>query len=111
MKIERIENMIGGWFIGNFEPSVYKTKDFEVSFKTHKKGEKWDSHYHHTVKEINLLIRGKMIIQGKTLIDGDIFIIEPFEIADPDFLEDCELVVVKTPSANDKIIFTTNAKL
>ena len=29
---------------------------------------------------------------------GDIFILEPFEIADPEFLEDCDLVIIKTPS-------------
>jgi len=25
MKVNRIENMKGGWFVGNFEPSAYKT--------------------------------------------------------------------------------------
>jgi len=103
MKIERIENMIGGWFIGGFEPTVHKTNDFEVSYKIHKKNEQWDHHYHHTVTEINLLIRGKMILQNKELNSGDIFTLEPFEIADPEFLEDCEIICVKTKSINDKI--------
>jgi len=42
-------------------------------------------------------------MQNRLLEAGDIFIIEPYEISDPEFLEDCEVVVVKTPSANDKI--------
>ena len=25
--------MIKGWFVGDFEPSVYKTNDFEVGIK------------------------------------------------------------------------------
>jgi hypothetical protein len=107
MKIQRIENMVGGWFIGNFEPSVFKTKDFEVSYKKHYKGEFWDSHYHRIVTEINLLISGEMILQDKKLVSGDIFTIEPFEIADPEFLTDCEIIVVKIPSSNDKVKFVT----
>ena len=38
--------MVKGWFVGDFEPSVYKTKEFEVGYFTHKKGEKWPFHYH-----------------------------------------------------------------
>jgi quercetin dioxygenase-like cupin family protein len=105
MKIDRIENMKGGWFIGDFEPSVYKTKDFEVSYKVHYKGEKWDFHYHTEVTEINYLVKGQLIIQNTILNAGDIFTLEPYEISDPEFVTDCELVVVKTPSANDKVNF------
>ena len=39
-----------------------------------------------------------MTIQGKELNSGDIFVLEPYEVADPIFLEDCNLIVVKTPS-------------
>jgi hypothetical protein len=38
MKVNRIENMKGGWFVGNFEPTAYKTPEFEVSYKVHPKG-------------------------------------------------------------------------
>ena len=93
--------MKGGWFIGGFEPAAYKTYDFEVCYKLHAKGEKWDTHYHAQATEINYLIRGKMQIQDTILNAGDIFTILPYEIADPEFLEDCELIVVKTPSVKD----------
>lgn len=105
MKIDRIEDMKGGWFVGNFKPSVYQTSDFEVSYKTHYKGEKYTSHYHTLVTEINYLIRGEMVIQNTLLQAGDIFTLYPYEIADPEFLTNCELIVVKVPSANDKIDF------
>jgi mannose-6-phosphate isomerase-like protein (cupin superfamily) len=105
MKTYRIENSIGGWYVGNFPNAAYQTKGLEVSFKIHKQGENWDWHYHEHLDEINLLIRGTMIIQGKKLIPGDIFILEPLEIADPDFLEDCEIVCVKVPNfTNDKVV-------
>ena len=48
-----------------------------------------------------------MTLQNKLLTSGDIFTLEPFEIADPEFLTDCEIICVKTPSANDKISFKT----
>jgi hypothetical protein len=39
------------------------------------------------------------------LNSGDIFVIYPKEIADPIFLEDCYLCVIKTPSiVGDKIL-------
>lgn len=107
MKIDKMENMIGGWFIGNFSTTSYKTDQFEVSYKKHPAGEKWDFHYHTLVTEINYLVRGKMIIQGQELNEGDIFTLKPYEVADPKFITDCEIVCVKTPSINDKIIFET----
>ena len=98
MKKYRIEDFHRGWFIGNFEPSLLKTDQFEVSLLRHSKGEKWASHYHAIATEYNVLITGMMKINGETLTDGDVFVFEPGDIADPEFLEDCVLVCVKTPS-------------
>ena len=103
MNLHRLEDMIGGWFVGNFSPTAYTTNDVEVSYNQHPKGERWDTHYHEKVTEVNLLVRGEMILQGKKLIAGDIFTLNPYEIADPEFLEDCEIVCVKLPGiTNDK---------
>ena len=109
MKVIDFKSMKGGWFVGNFEPVAYKTSQFEVCFKKHAKGEAWDLHYHTDVTEINLLTKGKMRFQNRILKENDIFIVEPYEISDPEFLEDCELVIVKTPSKNDKISVTPKA--
>jgi len=98
MKIDKLNLMKGGWFIGNFSPSSYITEDFEVCYKEHKKGEKWDTHYHKEGTEINLLIEGRMVIQNTEITSGDIFTLYPYEIANPIFLEDCKLIIVKTPS-------------
>ena len=106
MKIFNFSDMKGGWFVGNFEPSSYKTENFEVSYKLHPKGQIWDVHYHTDVTEINYVIKGKMVLQNTELKTGDIFTLKPFEIADPEFLEDTEIICVKTPSKNDKISVT-----
>lgn len=105
MDIKRLEEFKDGWFIGNFDPAAFKTEHFEVCYKKHHKGEKWDTHYHKQSTEINLLIEGQMMIQGKKIKSGDVFILYPYEIADPVFLEDCQIIIVKTPSnTKDKYI-------
>lgn len=90
--------MIGGWFVGNFEPSAYKTKNAEIAVHHHKTGDKWPAHYHAIATEISFLLKGKMKFGDIELNEGDIVVIEPNEIATPVFLEDCIIVVVKTPS-------------
>ena len=98
MRKAKIDDMYRGWFIGDFEHSVLKTKDFEVALLRHKKDEEWPKHYHAISTEYNVLVSGKMIINGEPVEVGDIFILEPNEIADPCFLEDCVILCVKTPS-------------
>jgi quercetin dioxygenase-like cupin family protein len=98
MIVDKIQDMVRGWFIGDFEPSIYRTDAFEVGYLLHKKGEQWPAHYHKESVEINYLVKGSMTIQGKILSSGDLFILDKGEIADPIFHEDCELVVVKVPS-------------
>ena len=104
MILKKLSDSIGGWYVGNFPNAAYQTKGAEVSFKIHKAGEVWDWHYHQYLDEINLLVRGSMTIQGVQIYPGDVFILEPMEIADPVFHEDCEVVCVKLPNiTNDKI--------
>ncbi len=105
MKIFDPSIMIRGWYIGDFEPSAYRTDKFEVSLLSHEKGEIWDAHYHSKSDEINYLLEGQMTLNGTLLTAPVIFVIEKNEVADPEFLTDCKIVVVKTPSApGDKII-------
>jgi quercetin dioxygenase-like cupin family protein len=98
MEIRRIEDFTRGWIIGNFDPSLLKTDKFEVGLLRHKAGEVWPKHYHKVGTEYNVLVNGKMIIQDKELNSGDVFVFTPGEIADPIFLEDCTVLVVKVPS-------------
>jgi len=98
MILSNINDYVRGWFIGDFEPTVLRTKDFEVGVLTHLKGEIWPAHYHKDSVEYNVLVKGCMVIQGKKINSGDMFIFEKGEIADPVFLEDCTVVCVKVPS-------------
>jgi quercetin dioxygenase-like cupin family protein len=98
VKLFRIEDFVGGWFIGDFEPSLLKTKDFEVGYKYHKKGEHWPDHYHKIGTEYNCIVKGHMILNEVELKDGDVFVIEPGQPSKSTFLDDCHIIVVKTPS-------------
>jgi hypothetical protein len=87
-----------GWFIGNFDPSVLKTPDFEVGYLVRKKNEKHDHHYHKIAKEYNYLIKGSLFLHDQVLSAPCIFVIEPWEISEPKFLTDCHILCVKVPS-------------
>lgn len=104
MRTAKLSDSIGGWFVGNFEKAAYKTNAFEVSLKEHYKGEKYGWHYHQHIDEINLVVSGSIKMHGQDFGPGDIFIMEPYDIADPEFLEDCVIVCIKAPNiTNDKI--------
>lgn len=103
MNLDNIKNFKGGWFIGDFEPSILKTQGFEVALKFHKKNENWPAHYHKMAEEINVLVNGVIKINGILINPGDIFVIEKEEIVKCEFLSDCNMIVVKIPSIlNDK---------
>jgi quercetin dioxygenase-like cupin family protein len=98
MKKFNIKDFWRGWFIGNFEPSVLKTDQFEVGVLSHPKGEQWPKHYHKIGTEYNVLLEGSMIINGVSISVGDVFVLEPYDVAEPEFLEDCKILCVKAPS-------------
>ena len=98
MKIYNISDMVRGWFVGDFVPSAYQTKNFEVGYLKHNKGENWEDHYHKECKEINLLVKGKMSVNNTEILPGNIFVLEEYEFSSTIFLDNCELVVIKTNS-------------
>ena len=105
MKKFQFDEMKGGWFVGNFQPSAFVSKEFEVAYIKHQKGQFWEKHFHKRATEITFIIKGKIKINEEIFSSGEIFVIEPDEVADPTFLEDSEIIVIKTPSdVNDKYI-------
>jgi quercetin dioxygenase-like cupin family protein len=94
--------MKGGWFIGNFDPSLFKTNDCEVAVKYYKKGDHEESHYHKVATEYTVIVTGRVRMNGVEYGAGDIIVMEPGEDTDFECLEDFTAnVVVKIPGANN----------
>ncbi len=102
MKTAKLEDMVKGWFVGNFEPTLLKTNDVEVAVKSYKKGDYEEKHYHKIATEITVVTAGRVKMNGIEYNKGDIIVIEPMESTDFECLEDGTTnVVVKYPGANN----------
>jgi dTDP-glucose pyrophosphorylase/mannose-6-phosphate isomerase-like protein (cupin superfamily) len=100
-----INEYVRGWLIGDFEPCIKKTTNYEIGVLRHKQGEKWDFHYHKDVREINILLSGEMVINNVSVKKDTIFIFEKGMISCPLFFTDCVVLCIKVPSVpGDKLI-------
>ena len=97
MKITKLPAMTNGWFIGDFEPSLFKTKDFEVAVQRFEAGEYADWHVHKVATEYTVIVSGKAEMNGQSVAAGDIIVLEPGEGTDFRALTDVTTAVVKTP--------------
>lgn len=101
MKVEKLEDMKKGWFVGNFVPSLYKTNDCEVGIKKYKKGDKESKHYHKIATEITVIVKGRVRMFNQEFGEGDMVVVEPGEETEFEALEDSMNVVVKLPGVNN----------
>ncbi len=103
MKLYQLNNMTKGWFVGDFEPSVLRTKHVEVAVKYYSKGDAETSHLHKIADEVTLVLKGEVSMNRTRYYEGDIIHIEPGESTDFVAITDSATVVVKIPSCtNDK---------
>lgn len=101
MKTAKLSDMTKGWFVGNFEPTLYKTNEVEVAIKSYAAGAYERKHYHKIATEITVVTKGTIRMNGKEYMAGDIIIMEPNEVTDFYAVTDTENVVVKLPGANN----------
>lgn len=105
MRVEKLNRMIKGWFVGNFEPTVIKTSDVEVAVKKYKAGDYEWRHYHKIATEVTVIVQGEVEMNNIRYAEGDIIVVEPNEATDFRAVTDVVTVVVKYPGAiNDKYI-------
>lgn len=101
MELGKLEQMTKGWFVGNFNPTLYQTNDVEVAVKTYKAGDNEGWHYHKIATEITVIISGEVEMIGKRFGAGDIVVLKPGEGTAFKALTDAVNVVVKLPGANN----------
>jgi len=101
MRRERLEDMVRGWFVGNFSPTLYATNAVEVGVKPYPAGFTEEPHFHKVATEITVIVSGECELNGERFSAGDIVVIEPWETTGFRALSDVTTVVVKMPGAND----------
>ena len=97
----KLDDMVKGWFIGNFEPSLFKTNDVEVGVKKYNKGDKELRHFHKISTEFTVIINGIIEMNKQRYKSGDIVVVRPGEASDFNAITDVITVVVKIPGANN----------
>jgi len=100
-----IKDFVRGWLVGDFEPSLVKSKDLEVAIQYYKAGDQEPKHVHKIAREITVIAYGRVTMSGAEYLTGDIVDIPPGVPTDFFALEDSATVVIKTPSApSDKYL-------
>lgn len=98
MIVRSLQDMVGGWIVGNFEPTCLKTTACEVACKHYEAGASEAAHVHRIATELTLIATGRVAMNGRTYGAGDIIVLEPGEATDFQALEKTTTVVVKMPS-------------
>ena len=105
MKTFRLNDMKGGWFVGDFLPTCFQTSDCEVGCKRYKKGDYEERHAHKIATEITVIVGGLVKMNDVIYKSGAIIVLNPGDATDFHALEDTTIVVVKVPSvAGDKYV-------
>jgi quercetin dioxygenase-like cupin family protein len=90
--------MVGGWVVGDFEPTCLRSTACEVACKTYAAGARESAHVHRVATEVTVIASGRVRMAGREFTTGDIIVLAPGEASDFHALDDTITVVVKTPS-------------
>ena len=101
MEIFHLDNMVKGWFVGDFLPAALRTQAAEVAVKRYKAGDNESAHFHKVATEITLILEGTVEMCGRRLGHGDIIKLSPGETTSFTAVTDATTVVVKLPSILD----------
>jgi hypothetical protein len=100
-----LSNFYKGWIIGAFEPSIFKTDDFEIGIKKYRKNDVEPMHYHKEAVEYTIIIEGVVKMNDVIYKKDDIIEVQLWETIRFECLEDAVTIVIKTPSVKgDKYI-------
>jgi len=99
-----------GWFVGDFEPSVYLTKDIEIAIKYYNSGDYEENHMHKIATEITVIVNGQAKMSNRIVKTGDIITMFPGDTTDFLALTEVTTVVVKYPSVKKDKYNSGNSK-
>ena len=110
MECRTLDAFKNGWIIGNFEPSLWKTVDFEVAIKYYKSGEMEPNHAQIVSTEVTVVISGTIRMGKNHFGEQEIVVIPPGEFCDFEAITDCVLVCIKSPSLPEDKVLADNLK-
>jgi quercetin dioxygenase-like cupin family protein len=93
-----LDDMVRGWFVGDFEPSVIRMPEAEVAVQRFRAGDIEAEHHHRAAVEVTVIVSGRAIMCGREVTAGDILVLPPGTATSFQALEDTVTAVVKTPS-------------
>lgn len=96
-----LRDFFRGWIVGNFEPTLLKTKDIEVALQSYNAGDEEPQHYHKIGTEISLLVKGSASFNNEVINAGEGVVIEPKRSNIFKAVTDCQVLVIKYPSDTD----------
>jgi quercetin dioxygenase-like cupin family protein len=103
MRKAQLQDMVKGWFVGNFAPTALASDACEVAVKVYAAGDAEAWHYHKVATEVTLILSGEVEMNGVRHATGDIVVLDPGEGTDFRCLTAVTTVVVKLPCvAGDK---------
>lgn len=97
----KLEDFTRGWIVGDFDPAIVKTKDVEIGILYFKEGECADNHFHKNHTEWNLVLEGCARSKGHLYFADSVFIFNPNEEADVEYIMDTRILVIKSPATKD----------
>ena len=105
MEKTNLKEFTNGWFIGDFEPAIFKNPNLEVCVKNFSKGEVEAAHFQRIATEITVVLAGEVRMGEMNLGEDDVLIIYKDEVCDFEALTDCKVLGIKFPSLpGDKIL-------
>jgi len=112
MKKIKLSDFFRGWFVGDFEPTLFKSKDIEIAVQAYEKNHIEPEHFHKIATEITIMVKGNAYFNDQLVCEDEGIIIFPGEINIFKAATDCKTLVVKFPSASkDKYLIWTNLTL
>ena len=66
-----LDEMTGGWMVGDFEPSCLRTTACEVACKHYRAGVGEEAHVHRVATELTLIASGRVRMNGRIFATGD----------------------------------------
>ena len=100
-----LDNFPTGWVAGNFSPAVLSTEKFEFGVKSFSANQTEPCHFQKSAVELTVVIAGRISIGGVQASVGEIIVVPPGVHGGFVALTDCQLAVLKSPSAiDDKVM-------